>query len=384
MDFGYMTKLVKSALATVYYVNATEGPYPSLQFSYPDGVPQILLPEQTNTLEVAVSGIFDGTPVSGSGMLYHDVDGLGWTSTEMTEISANLYEATLPAASCDSKVKFYVSADEITTGTVYDPGPSEPHEATVATEMITVMTDNFETDQGWTTSTIGATSGQWQRGVPVNDASWDYDPISDGDGSGQCYLTQNQIGNTDVDAGAVRLTSPVFDMTTGGFIGYDYFLLLTNTTGGVDMLLVEISSDGGASGWTEIARHNTDGGLYWRHHRIDDDYMTGLGITLTSTMQLRFTANDADPQSILEGGVDGFTITKFHCEDPWICADVDADGEEPNISDLVYLIDYMFNGGTPPPNPSSVNFDFDQEITISDLVFLVDYMFNGGAVPVCP
>ena len=42
----------------------------------------------------------------------------------------------------------------------------------------------------------------------MNDGGWSYDPASDGDGSGSAYLTQNQSGNTDVDGGAVRLTSP--------------------------------------------------------------------------------------------------------------------------------------------------------------------------------
>ncbi len=383
MDFTYMTKLVKSALASVYYVSTTEGPYPSVMFSYPGGVPEILPPEQTSTVQVAVSGVYGGTPVSGSGMVYYNVEGHGWVSTPMTEIAADLYEATLPAATCESRVEFYVSCDEITMGTIYDPSPTAPYEATVATGIISIMDDNFETDQGWTTEVLGASSGQWQRGVPVDDDSWDYDPATDGDGSGQCYLTQNQMGNTDVDDGAVRLISPVLDMSQGGFIEYLYFLLLTNTAGGVDMLLVEISSDGGASNWTEIARYDTDGGFYWYQEKIDDAQLTSLGVSLTSNMKVRFTANDADPQSIVEAGIDGFSVAQYECTEPWICADINGDGEGPNIADLVFLVDFMFNDGPPPPHPPSVDFDFDTEITIADLVFLVDYMFNDGPVPVC-
>ena len=73
---------------------------------------------------------------------------------------------------------------------------------------MTLFADDFETNQGWTEANLGASSGDWERGVPVNDPNWSYDPASDYDGSGSCYLTQNQSGNTDVDHGAGQLVSP--------------------------------------------------------------------------------------------------------------------------------------------------------------------------------
>ncbi len=54
-----------------------------------------------------------------------------------------------------------------------------------------------------------------------------------------------------------------------------------------------------------------------------------------------------------------------------------------DISDLVYLVDYMFTGGPEPPCPDAANVDGDitGTIDISDLVYLVDYMFTGGPPP---
>jgi hypothetical protein len=67
----------------------------------------------------------------------------------------------------------------------------------------------------------------------------------------------------------------------------------------------------------------------------------------------------------------------------WVCGDIDASGSGPDIGDLVYLVDYMFNGGPPPPNLDAASIDGEPGINISDLVYLVDYMFNGGPAPVC-
>jgi hypothetical protein len=73
---------------------------------------------------------------------------------------------------------------------------------------------------------------------------------------------------------------------------------------------------------------------------------------------------------------------------------VDYDPEDIiDISDLVYLVDYMFTSGPPPPCWEEANVDGSgdgppdgsEDIDISDLVYLVDYMFNGGPAPVaCP
>ncbi len=172
-----------------------------------------------------------------------------------------------------------------------------------------LLLDDFESDQGWTTDDDGAaTSGFWQRGIPVDDAGWAYDPIADSDGSGRCYVTENGPGNTDIDMGAVSLFSPVIDMSAGSVsISYAYFLRLTNSDG-ADMLLVEISENGASGPWTEIARHDTDGGLSWRTHVITQGDLDMAGITKTTSMMLRFTANDANTQSIVEAGVDAVQV----------------------------------------------------------------------------
>jgi len=67
----------------------------------------------------------------------------------------------------------------------------------------------------------------------------------------------------------------------------------------------------------------------------------------------------------------------------WVCGDMDGSGDGPDISDLVYLVDYMFTGGPPPPIVAAADVDGSGAIDISDLVYIVDYMFTGGPPPVC-
>jgi hypothetical protein len=62
-----------------------------------------------------------------------------------------------------------------------------------------------------------------------------------------------------------------------------------------------------------------------------------------------------------------------------------------DISDLVYMVDYMFNGGPAPTCWDEANVDGSgpvippyegpADIDIADLVYLVDYMFASGPAP---
>jgi hypothetical protein len=44
----------------------------------------------------------------------------------------------------------------------------------------------------------------------------------------------------------------------------------------------------------------------------------------------------------------------------------------------------MFSGGPPPPVMEAADVDGEIGLSISDLVYLVDFMFNDGPSPNCP
>jgi len=73
---------------------------------------------------------------------------------------------------------------------------------------------------------------------------------------------------------------------------------------------------------------------------------------------------------------------------PPIRGNVNYDGADlVNISDLTFLVAYLFTGGATPecPDEANVNGDPAGAINIADLTTLVAYLFSGGAPPAaCP
>jgi len=234
------------------------------------------------------------------------------TPVPMTPMGSGAFIADIPAVQCGLTVEYWFDIDITGVGSTAAPAgaPNEFYSAVGGIETV-LFADDFETNQGWTEANLGASSGDWERGVPVNDPNWAYDPASDFDGSGSCYLTQNQSGNTDVDGGAVELVSPAIDLSTpGSTLSYAYYLRLTDANG-VDRLLVEASSAGGP--FIEVTRHDTDGGADWRTSTLTQADFLAAGVTPGPQVRLRFTANDDNPQSIVEAGLDALTVRAIDC-----------------------------------------------------------------------
>jgi hypothetical protein len=71
------------------------------------------------------------------------------------------------------------------------------------------------------------------------------------------------------------------------------------------------------------------------------------------------------------------------CDD---CGDANSDGSI-DISDVVFLIAYIFSGGAAPgdcryPNGKG-DANGDVMVDISDVVYLISYIFSGGSTPHC-
>lgn len=63
--------------------------------------------------------------------------------------------------------------------------------------------------------------------------------------------------------------------------------------------------------------------------------------------------------------------------------DVNGDGEL-SVSDVIYLINYLFKGGPSPVGGVLVgDANCDTNVTVSDVIYLINYLFKGGPPPEC-
>ncbi|MCK6476330.1 MAG: hypothetical protein L6Q35_05820 [Phycisphaerales bacterium] len=292
--------------------NLDAPPLQLLTFSYPSGRPSAINPNGNVEFSVQVSGL-SGTPQQNTGVLMVDAENDGsYVAYPMAQTSPNVYNAEFPATVCGNVVRYYVTAKTTTNITAADPtnAPAGYYAAISAGSVTSAFTDNFQTNKGWVATVSGATSGQWQRGVP-NGGGGRGDPPTDFDGSGACYLTQNGAGDTDVDGGSVILTSPTMNATGGVEAILSYARWYDNTGSGTgadpnnDLFVVEVSNNNGTT-WVNLETVGpvveSSGGWYSKTFKLSSK------LSLTSQMKVRFTASDLNSGSVVEAGVDAVSL----------------------------------------------------------------------------
>jgi hypothetical protein len=74
------------------------------------------------------------------------------------------------------------------------------------------------------------------------------------------------------------------------------------------------------------------------------------------------------------------TISATFAKPPYVYGDANGDGTI-DISDVVYLISYIFSGGAAPDPEAAGDANCDSSLDISDVVYLIAYIFSGGSEP---
>jgi hypothetical protein len=74
--------------------------------------------------------------------------------------------------------------------------------------------------------------------------------------------------------------------------------------------------------------------------------------------------------------VQGFLIL----HQSWVCGDVNGSGTT-DVSDAVYLVNYLFAEGAAPQDVSKGDANCDGRTNLADAVYLVNFVFGGGPAP---
>ncbi len=358
--------------------NLPAPPLDELRFLFPSGRPTVLPPGQASSLPFTIQSVL-GSPVDNSVKITSRIGSGSFSDTPATVIqSGQQYSVPLPAANCPSIVQYYLSANSTNNVLVKSPAtaPTAVWSAVSALGINTPIQRNFETSPGWTVTNSTnppLTDGAWSRGVPVNSDRGD--PPADYDGSGQCWLTDNTAGNSDVDGGTTTLTSELMNLSGLSDPYIRYARWYSNTTGGApqaDVFTIEVSNNDGAS-WVTLEvvgptltspNPEVDGGWFVKTFRIADF------VAPSAQFRIRFGAADLGTGSVVEAAIDALSVFNYVCPTP-----------TPTITPTPSNTPTPTKTPTPTITPTPVvapgDCNFDQLINAGDLSALGIELFDG-------
>jgi hypothetical protein len=342
----------------------------SFDFSLTEPLPTVIDPAGGTTVRVGVCGPVPPPDDAVTLNVFAPELG-GYFNFAMTLVAPGVYEGAFPERDCGEAVLYFFRADLPSGGVQFFPenAPSNAFVTMSAASVEIALTDDFETDQGWTVSG-SSVAGTWERGVPITNTICDAgNPDTDGDGSGQCFVTDNDplTCPSDVDGGTTILTSPVMDVT-GGLPALTYLEWFHNTSGSSlfeDHFTIDASNDGGKT-WTNVQTIGSGGFPVigaWRQraHRL-----AGF-VTPTDQFRVRFTASDIGTDATVEAAVDGVQLLLASCG-PLTLGDLDGDGIV-GIADFLALLGAW--GPCDVPCPPSCVADLDDDCTVGINDFLI-------------
>ena len=304
--------------------NMAPPPLVLLSIRFPEGRPQMIAPTGGDRVRVEVEEVV-GQAEPGSGKLHYSTGG-DFIEIPMEEIEENVYDIVFPPVECGATLQYFVSVETTQGQRVTEPedAPEAFFTTLAAVGTEVAIDDDFETDTGWTVVNENLDDGAWERGVPFGEG--DAGPDADFDGSGQCYVTGNRLFQ-DIDGGPTRLISPTIDLTDAdATVKYARWF----RGGSSDLLVVEVSNDGGSS-WVTVEEVSPDAEGW-----VEVEFRLGDFIAPSADVAVRFSASDDPNNSFTEAALDAFEVIALLCgggdgcirEPEWQCdGDVDGDGQ---------------------------------------------------------
>ncbi|MDO9171217.1 MAG: C25 family cysteine peptidase [bacterium] len=240
--------------------------------------------------------------------------GLQELPLSLVDPATGRYRGEIPGQPLGSRVRYWFSALD-----ALGYGGTEPADAPAAAtsfwiENTLITSSDMESAGSWTAGMAGdtATSGIWTlvdpNGIYINDSP--VTPEDDHTAAGtMCWITgQDPVGGAqggaDVDGGATTLLSPVYNLTGWNDVTVTYFRWYTNETGlnpNSDTWTVQVTDDG--TTWVNLESTMTSDRT-WLEVSVP---LTGL-IDMTTNVRFRFIASDLGSGSVIEAGIDDFSL----------------------------------------------------------------------------
>jgi carboxypeptidase T len=179
------------------------------------------------------------------------------------------------------------------------------------TPGVTLFTDDFETNKGWTVNAQGtdtAATGAWQRGDPA---------ATNSNGAKQLGTTTSGVndlvtgasagaaaGDFDIDGGTTSITSPQIALTGGTHYSLmlNWYLAYGSNSSSADFFRVQVLGQSGTLVQRLGAAANLNGA--WTSSTVSLDAFAG------QTIRLVISAADASTASLVEAGVDDVRVIR--------------------------------------------------------------------------
>jgi len=175
-------------------------------------------------------------------------------------------------------------------------------------------------------------------------------------------ITVSVTCNTYINAAPTRPGTPKGPST--GTLLTDYTYKSASTDADNDLLYYQWSwGDGDTSTW--MGPYNS-GDTCAATHSWD----------VSDTYQIKVRAKDTLESITTWSGVKYAYFEGY----PYICGDANND-ETTDVSDAVWIINYVFVGGDPPDPMESGDANCDGSPDVSDAVWIINYVFVGGFAP---
>lgn len=200
-------------------------------------------------------------------------------------------------------------------------------------------------------------------------------------GSGLTLDAAGVVAGTVTTAGPISFTAVATDAV--GATGERLFGFTVNSA--VHITTTELPDGKAEEGYSQqFAATGGTGALVWSDA---GGTLGALGLVLSGDGLLSGTPVDSGTfaitvQAVDQVGSEDQVALSLYVGPAYVCGDIDGDGTIA-ITDITYLIAYMFRAGPEPPILAAADLNGSTQIEVNDLTALIAFMFRSGPEPTC-